>query len=335
MSLMVTIGEIETKLKESIFPEDSEDEFVKKCHERESLIKQNLIKAFEFINLNIEQPGINYKLNYWQEDRINRNIENFIKYIEFLFNKLNKLDIENRCRNTSYKFQYLSEKFDVVFINNSFYGSVVLDIMWASDLSVVDAINISKGELNQEDLIKKLPQKVRVIEKEIKLYLSKSNRYRSFYPIFREAVLSFNKKYYKGCNLLLLVLIEGLVRSLGEFLIEKQELGKEYLMKEYQSLDSYLRNIPWKNDFIIEPIKLSLITGNVEFLINEKLNEDKPLEINLKTRLDFLRRRFKQDRDLIIHGIDNNYGSPWQLFLNFSSLQEVILTVRYYNEKYS
>ena len=57
-------------------------------------------------------------------------------------------------------------------------------------------------------------------------------------------------------------------------------------------------------------------------------------KINLKTRLDFLRRRFKDDRDLILHGVEHNYSTKWNLFLNFSALSHVYEVICYYDNLY-
>ena len=56
------------------------------------------------------------------------------------------------------------------------------------------------------------------------------------------------------------------------------------------------------------------------------------IKINLKTRLDFLRKRFKEDRDLILHGLESEYGSNWHLFINFSALAQVHKAVTYYDK---
>jgi hypothetical protein len=67
------------------------------------------------------------------------------------------------------------------------------------------------------------------------------------------------------------------------------------------------------------------------------MRKREPLEeikISFKDRLDFLRRRFKEDRDLILHGLEKDYGKEWNLFVNFSALNQVYETCEYYRKLY-
>lgn len=332
---MVTIGEIEKRLKVVLFACDSNDNFIIKCSQREATLKRNIIRSFEFIDVHIKRPNFQGELNHWQEDKVERNIKNLIEYIESLYSKLSKDKIEDFCKNDDGFLSLSIDRNEIIFIKNSFFGSVITDILWASDISVDDAIKISKGTFNYNDLEKKLPSKLKTIEKEVLPFIKGSKNYENYYSTLKEAVTSFNKKLFKGSNLLIMISIEGLVRSLGNYLINKQQLDKSILNREYNSLDIYLRSIPWKDDFEIDETTLSLITGDFQFLPDkiEKKTTDIKI-INLKTRLDFLRRRFKQDRDLILHGLEKDYGKPWHLYVNFSALYEVYLTIKYYEDKY-
>jgi hypothetical protein len=82
-----------------------------------------------------------------------------------------------------------------------------------------------------------------------------------------------------------------------------------------------------------------MITGQDKTLKEEFEDSLKnPLDkvkVNLKTRLDFLRRRFKDDRDLILHGLQDDYGRGWNLFLNFSALSHVYAVLKYYDDLYN
>jgi len=51
------------------------------------------------------------------------------------------------------------------------------------------------------------------------------------------------------------------------------------------------------------------------------------VEISIKTRLDFLRRRFKENRNLILHGQETEYDKPYYGFINSAALCEVLKTI--------
>ncbi len=216
---------------------------------------------------------------------------------------------------------------------NSYYWSVVLDILWAHDISVSDVIEISKGNVDIDNLAKRIPDKIKHIKNEIIPYLSKSNSYNGYTKSIIESLESYEKGIYLGANLLTMVAIEGLVRKLGSKLIDWQELDDTYKTKVHKALDSSLRKIPWKSDFKIERSRLMFITG--DFLFKNDRPTENHTNINLKTRLDFLRRTFKADRDLIIHGEKTDYGEIWDLYRNFSALNQVYLTLSYYDDLYT
>jgi hypothetical protein len=98
-----------------------------------------------------------------------------------------------------------------------------------------------------------------------------------------------------------------IVRDLSKYLVDKQDLQVDVNDKKYNSLDSLLRKIPWKDDFEIDPSTHEMLKQDKEPLVFnysmpmdfEKLEfRSNTIRINLKSRLDFLRRRFKEDRDL-------------------------------------
>ncbi len=68
------------------------------------------------------------------------------------------------------------------------------------------------------------------------------------------------------------------------------------------------------------------ITGNYIFDRNYNI-EDKKI-INLKTRLNFLKRQYKEGHNSILHGEDISFGEIWDLYVNFATLEEVFNTIK-------
>ena len=95
-----------------------------------------------------------------------------------------------------------------------------------------------------------------------------------------------------------------------------------------------MREIPWKKDIEIDSNKLLFINSEYKFREDKTYDINPSVNVDLKNRLDFLRRRFKEDRNLILHGLDTEYGNPWNLYMNFSALTEVFMTIKSFENKY-
>lgn len=333
---MITIGDIQNRLNINLFSIDNPDNFNQDCFKREKTLKNTILRAFNSLIEHVEKPNFQGKLNHWQQDKIERNIQNLIKYIDILYEKLNKESIINYVKNKPIHCHLGQDDDDFLLQVNSYYGCIVYDILWVSDISVSDVLNITNnGIIDNRNLGKKLPLKIKYISKTIIPYFEKLDEYKDYTAAIKEAVKSYKNKTYKGASLTILVAIEGLVRKLGSKLILKQNLDKSLLNTSYTSLDSFLRTIPWKNDFKIEKTRFMFITGDYEFHDNTKQNiEEDFIIITLKTRLDFLRRIFKKDRDKVLHGESNEIGNILDLYRNLSALEEVFLTIKYYENYY-
>jgi hypothetical protein len=336
----MTIGELQNRVETKLFPNRPTNDFEKKCKAREDAIKQYIEICRTMIMHHIEKPQINSNnLSVWKKEKIKKNINNLIKYTEELAEELDKVKIEEYCRNINLKFLNRAFDPDIIFlIENSYYGSVITDILWASDITVYEAMQISAGKLDMHELGKKLPDKVKETKKKILPYFKSSKRYNRHSSNLQEAINCYEKKFHKACNLLLMTTIEGLVRDIADFLNKEQRLNLNLNTTKFNSLDSLLRNGGWKEDFEISSERLSLITGQDQTAKERSIPtlEDpfRMRKINLKTRLDFLRRRFKEDRDLILHGLYHDYGNQWNLFLNFSALFEVFIVIKYYDNQF-
>jgi hypothetical protein len=330
---MITIGNIQDRLKNNLFPKDNPDKLNQDCYKREEAIKKTIMRAFNSLIEHVEKPDFKGKLNHWQNDKIERNTKNLLIYIDKLYEKLNSESIIDYVKNKPAHRHLSIDEDDFLLQVNSYYGCIIYDILWARDISVSDVLNITtKGIIDNKNLEKKLPEKIKFISKKIIPYFDKISEYTE---AIKESVKSYKNKTYKGASLTVLVAIEGLVRKLGKKLIIKQNIDNSYLDKQHNSLDSFLRNIPWKKDCEIEKSRLMFITGDYEFHDNSKQTINKELiSVNLKTRLDFLRRIFKKDRDKVLHGESNKIGNIYDLYRNFSALEEVYLTIEYYENNY-
>ena len=215
---------------------------------------------------------------------------------------------------------------------NSYYGTIVTDIYWISDISIHEAIQIAGGKLDISELGKRTPAKIADIQTFLKENKIRLSEYENHFSTIDEAFNCYHNKFHKAFNLLLLTSIEGLTRNLGTYLIYKQGLEVDPYSVEYNSLDSFLRKIPWKADLKTTRTNLSMLTCHYERVTHNnpfthRLDAMEQFSITLKTRLDFLRRRFKENRDLILHGEETEYDKPHHGFVNTAALGEVLKTI--------
>jgi hypothetical protein len=339
---MITIGQIIESLQTEIFASNSHNNFEKKCREREEGIKNYIGIIGQIINQHITQPeSKENKPSHWKKEKIKSCVQNLIEYAQELFDELNKNKIENYITRQNNMIIYIGSFTPniTLIIFNSYYGAIVNDIYWIKDLTIKHAMKISAGQIDIADLGKNTPHKIETI----KNFLEKNNDtlkiYSNHIDTINEALQCYDNKHFKAFNLLLLTSIEGLTRSIGGFLIIKQKLDVNPYSDEYNSLDSFLRKINWKEDFVVEENDLAFYTGtynrtkiNIHSLT--ELDSETTIKISLKTRLDFLRRRFKENRDLTLHGQETEYNKPHIGFINASALYEVLKTVKHYLELY-
>lgn len=319
----VTIGEIEEKLNKTIFQE--------RCvyFERENILKEYIDLCSQICVQLATLPEENNKITFYKDQRVKRSLRRLCDYIAYLVNELNKDKIIYFCDNQRLLINY---DIDLTFIfANSYYGNIKNDLYWISDITIHEALHLSTGHFKVEKLGEKLPSAYLKFKKEVLPFFINDKLFFEFSLIFKEIDSSYKHKNFCACNLLLLTSIEGIVRKLGNYLIDKQSL-KVPDSSKLNSLDSFLRNVDWKEDYEISQTAYLLLSGDIEYRRNRE--PFKNININLKYRLDFLRRRFKEDRDLILHGLENDYGKSWNLFVNFSALDHVYETCKYYRKLY-
>lgn len=346
ISHSLTIGEIIEKLKIRIFnfenPTDIQNDYL----ERENGIKGTIDSCMVQMKDFAITPGLE-KLTKRQKIKTEKCIENLSRYVKQLMEELDEDKIKIHCDNLKINKENpfifsLNRPFepDITFmLSNSFHIAIRTEILWSRRVTVLQAIKISKGELDLDDLGRHLPELLKKIKTDIMPNLKNFELYRPFSESIKEAIKCYDKKFFRGCNLILMITIEGMVRQLANFLSIPHGLGEEFSEDKYISLNSLLREVNWKKDIRIDETSLSLIIGKDKTLKEYKSGiesqDNEYLLIDLNTRLDFLKGRFKDDRDLILHGSYQEYNKKWNLYLNFSAFEETYEICEYYLKKYN
>lgn len=338
--MSVTIAKFLEVLETDIFPNYSTDSFINRCKEREEKIKIFLNVCWQIIEQHLYRPGLETrKISHWKKAKIDSNLKNLLSYLDelvFALDKQNIKDVITSKDNTFLSKVVFEPDFNLITIN-SYYGSIVTDIYWIDSLTVHDATLIGKGKFDLNELIKYSDAKITFFKKLIGDHESIFVLYKL--DSLKEILKCFENKLYKAFNLLLLNIIEGITRKLGAYLIAKQNIEADPYDDNYNSLDSFLRKIPWKKDLEVSFSKYILLTGDYNRTNIDK-NKDLPrfqesIFINLKSRLDFLRRRFKENRDMLMHGDEIEYDDRLQAFINISALVEVLTAVIEYHDLYT
>jgi hypothetical protein len=269
----------------------------------------------------------------WEKEKAKSCLKNIGAYMEYLLEELDKTKIEKCCSITDVAGEKLIPFLPdmVLMLTNSYQGAIETDLHWITDLTMADTIDISIGDFDFNKLLKYLPFRINEIQT-LFLQLKNIDYLQKHSSSIEEAITCYETKYLKASNLLLLTTIEGIVRSLGIYLVEKQNLQVNPLDKrKYASLDKFLHAIPWKKDLRISGIMHGLLTGCSS---SYKGTEPELVLVNLTERLGFLGRRFKENRNVILHGEETQYANALNSFLNFSALKEVLLTVESYQSIY-
>jgi hypothetical protein len=332
---MIMVSDIFNKPKIKIFPDSGTGKFYNNCKTREIEVKEAVSMTARSFNCHVIKFRDNKnKLKRWEQEKVRSCASNLGNYLEYLLEELDKTKIEEYCKDA----EVLGDKFipflpDIILLMiNSFQGAVETDLHWVSDLTIADSIDISIGDFDFNKLQNYLPARIDEIRK-MSQELKEIDYVNQRIDSINEAILCHETKHQKASNVLLLTIIEGLVRSLGIYLAGKQGLQADPLDKrQYASLEKFLIKIPWKTDIQITGIKHGLLTGNYSSYKDEV---QELVLSNLRERLGFLCRRFKENRNVILHGEETHYANALNSFLNFSALKEVLLTIKEYRAVYN
>lgn len=337
---MLTIGELIESMAKELFINPIDD-FEKKCAKRETDIKNYLEHIRIMIMEHVDYTPLNNKLSHFQKERINKNVKNLCDYTELLCKELDKDRIQNHIKHLGGLRTQEFEPDYLFLIFNSLHGSIISDIVWAGDLSIFDAIKVSRNDMSPDDFELYIPNKIYNLRKNIgdsKIEFFSKIHLKSISEVF----ICYENRLLNAANVLLLTTIEGLVRELAGVICNYQKIEVNLDSEKYNSLSNLLRKIPWVNDIPIDKSQLSILNQDrVPRVINwgyplqwdEDFINGNSTEINLNERLGFLKRRFKEHRDNILHGDNIEYGNSFHLYTNLSALSEVLKVAEYYHEK--
>lgn len=326
--LQLTIAKLQESMTGEIFP-FSVDKIEMYCHVRELLIRNSIRDVWKMIETHIESPGLIHKSD-WKKYKIESCIYNLSMYLERLVELLDREKIIEHCReikrNPPLQFDYFDE--DLLLLgSNSYYGVIVADLYWLRDITVYDFIQLQKGKFEYESLERYIPDLISNFKNKVIPYFLYHNDFKNYAHSISEAIKCFEQKFVKAGSVLLITIIEGVVRKYGAILTSKQNLNIDPYNSKYNSLSAFLRNIPWKEDFKISHNRITTLNGDFPGIEVIRNYPEKYTTVGYGKRLEFLRRRFKEDRDIILHGLETEYDKPWRFYINLSAMYEVYMAI--------
>ncbi|MNJ84973.1 hypothetical protein D3C87_24370 [compost metagenome] len=343
----LTMGEFLTLLNTELYPNPQND-FEKDCLERENGIKNALDICGRLLNEHLQYiRSDEYVSNHWRDARFQKNLDNIQKYTALLIPELTKERIEAHCKTKKESLGFLFFQpfmLDTTFLMvNRIHSTLITDIFWTAEhLPYIDVMEIVTGQKGISILGKHLPDAHTFAKNDILPYVHDHSRYGRHHSVIEEALVASDNNLFFSSNMLIMSTIEGLIRDLAMVLNSAQEHNHDFNHRKFNSLDSLLRNGDWKDDYRISKRNLRMLTGDFEPYVSnssdpkvEHEDEHNTYEfISLKTRLDFLRRRFKDDRNDIFHGQNSKFGTDYYLFINLSALKQLYYVLIYYDKLY-
>jgi hypothetical protein len=224
---------------------------------------------------------------------------------------------------------------------SSYYGTVVTDIFWIGEITVGDVISISKRLLPLPELGKYVAGQIGKIREFVSTVGRLYARRELPLEALPEALICWERKLYKAFNLLMITGIEGIARSFGEYLLEKQPaIPAIKKARKSHSLDAFFRTNCWAEDLPISKSQYIQVTGDYNFSDSMAFSRGawpmkENLTISYPTRLGFLRREFKDRRNSLAHGGNVEYEDTVQALINAAALSEVLETILEYNRIYA
>ncbi|HET6256731.1 MAG TPA: hypothetical protein VFE32_21850 [Puia sp.] len=328
---VVTIQQLLDAMETDLFHTPGDNPILKECADRENQLKCFLNVCWAEIQNHVETPTLSRsELADWRKAKIDSNLKNLLRYLDELVLALNKEKIEQYVSDQQrWETRRLAfEPSPLVLTLSSYYGTVVTDLFWIGDISVADVVAISKRQLPLSDLGKYVDGQVKKISK---LLTTHSQLYADReVPLDKlpEAFICLKNKLYTAFNLVMITSIEGIARSFGEYLLDKQRLhGSNQPARKSHSLDGFFRNNTWVADLPVSKGEYIQITGDFT-----------PADSHIITypdRLGFLRREFKDRRNTLAHGENVEYEDTVQALINSAALAEVLETIVEYKIIYT
>lgn len=198
----LTIGKVLESLKKELFIfHENSSEFEMNCMERERGLKIAINTCMNQIVEIAEAPGLD-SLTKRQQIKSQICFENLSKYADQLINELDIKKIEVHCKELERKGKKPNLVFDrpfdldtIFLITNSFHTAITTNILWAPDVTVAQAIDISKGKLDLNELGMHLPKVISRINKNLLPYLKTSEFLSEFHPNILESLKCYKKSF--------------------------------------------------------------------------------------------------------------------------------------------
>jgi hypothetical protein len=66
----------------------------------------------------------------------------------------------------------------------------------------------------------------------------------------------------------------------------------------------------------------------------ELISPEATIRTSIKVKLQFLVRRFKEDRNSIIHGNYTDFDKGWKCYIYLAAIKKILETIKLYEEHY-
>ncbi|RCH56872.1 hypothetical protein DJ568_03180 [Mucilaginibacter hurinus] len=261
--------------------------------------------------------------------------------------------------------------------------SQINDLYWINDGMVGDHLEIALGKRSPETLEVHCEEKLEFVTEKVWPFILTHPVYASAAPMLEEITKNFAQNSYLTTNILMPILIENIIRSLGAWVWLQQnpaigwDAAKSHIAK-FQSLERLITVADWKEDIPLDfytaaleskyipdekltwaaqiledwdaaKIKVREISGQLLATLEDKDTSDEtkkqkalalteevqkliapfdgldkaPVMVSLKVKLQFLIRRFKDDRNSLLHGHFADLDKKWKCYVNFSALTSI------------
>lgn len=254
----------------------------------------------------------------------------------------------------------------------SAYTSIKHDVHWLGILDLRDLAKMMHEGKRPDDLTELFKYSTKAVKKDLPYLLNLEPFNSSQREIYSVAITCIEGGKFIAANLLLFPLIENLARSICLYVFKKQNpaLSSETVsqkLSKHTHLESLFRDSEWHEDFLISPfeaankfyyienkeidfstrfILLQMNTTEAGKLLEQNrdtwqkmsetlLEQDKPsIQITIGQRLFLLSRRYRDERNIAIHGEGNGHEADWNALINLNILLDLKEVADYYVTKY-
>ena len=276
-------------------------------------------------------------------------------------------------------------------------NNIIDDFMWSSDGSISDYIDIASGKKRIKDFEELLPDKIKIVERDVLPFLIKIGIKKDVVKAIKQAAVQSKKNAYLLSNLLLITSSENITRELCLYVYKNQNISishgdaETHIYNGFNSLEALISKGKWENDYPINLFEAIVYYNDVnEKTINEwkrkhedsvkaveksievlkKFTEDlgdvkepnesqsesiqkyvqqikdlqdkilhekdyNEVKINIKVVLNFIIRKYKDDRNSLLHGYFDRLDHRWKNYVNYCALINIYIAYKKYISIYN